>query len=330
MGKSGVAKTARKISKGAKKQMKSLPGKKSKSPLSKVSDSLPTGGGVVAGIVGTYVMRRVAQGAKDRVKSLAGGGSDGGDGLADTAQKLVSGSEGGKEKAANVKLREIIQEYIDVAVSREFAYNAWKDYESLNEVFKGVQWVQEEDDGELKWVAKIGPSKREWGAEVKDDVEARKIGWESTGGEDIVGVVTFHELDQNLTHIMVQIEYHPKGALSSIANLLRIQRRRVRRDLRLFKHYVELKAEEDGEKKTKDEKDDQGESRQASGGQQTDGESRSEERTDAEGDGQGNGRAELEKKNVDDLRKVASVLEVEGYNKMNKGELIDALEERTS
>jgi uncharacterized membrane protein len=316
----------KKISKTAKKQMKNMPGKKSKSPLSKVGDALPTGGGVIAGIVGTYVMRKAAQSAKDKVKSVASGGSSGG-GLADTAKNLVSGG-GGDEKAANVKLRDIIQEFIDVAVSRDFAYNEWKDYESLNEVFKGVQWVQTEDDGELKWQAKIGPSKREWGTEIKDDVEDRKIGWESTGGEDIVGVVTFHELDENLTRIMVQIEYHPKGIISSTGNFFRMQRRRVRRDLRLFKHHVELKAEEDGQKKTRDDKDQQ--KQEAPEASKTEQNAEADQARAGGGNGQGNGRGELEEKTVEDLRKAASVLDVEGYNKMNKRELIDALEKRTS
>jgi uncharacterized membrane protein len=323
---SGFGKTANKVTKKARKQMKKLPGRKNNSPLSKITDSLPMGGGVVAGIVGTYVMRKVANGAKDRVKSITESAKEEGPSkVAETAKGLVSAGDGGQDKAANVKLREIIQEYIDVSVPRDFAYDEWKDYESLNDVFKGIQWIQDEE-GELKWKAKIGPSTREWGAEVKDDVEERKIGWESTGGEENMGIVAFHSLDQNLTRVMVQMEYHPKGIVASFGNLMRMQRRRVRRDLRLFKHHVELKAEEGDRSKTRDDEDQQS-SEQRRGSQDGQG---AKARAEGSGEEKGNGRAELEEQSVDDLRKTASVLRVRGYRKMNKEELIDALEGHTA
>jgi uncharacterized membrane protein len=327
---SGIGKKASKVTKKARKQLKKLPGRNKNSSLSKVTDSLPTGGGLVAGLVGTYVMRKMANGAKDRVKSIAQSAEDGPSALKETAKGLVSSGDGGQDKAARVKLREIIQEYIDVSVPRDFAYNEWKDFESLNDVFKGIQWVRDED-GELRWKAKIGPSTREWGAEVKDDVEERKIGWESTGGEENLGIVAFHALDQNLTRVMLQMEYHPKGVVASFGNLMRMQRRRVRRDLRLFKHHVELKAEEGDRPKTRDEDDEkssqQGSQRQDGNGRARASEASSQNQESGAGEEkQDNGRADLEDQSVDELRKAASILRVRGYSKMNKEELVEALE----
>ena len=72
------------------------------------------------------------------------------------------------------------------------------------------------------------------------------IAGKTKGGLTIDGVVTFHILDDRLTRIMVQMGYHPRGVLESAGNLLRVQPRRVRRDLRLFKHNLELAGQETG------------------------------------------------------------------------------------
>jgi uncharacterized membrane protein len=317
-----MAKSASKTTrKQIKKSFKNLPGRKKQGPVGKAGSLLSSGGGLVAGALGTVAAKQGLKAAGNKAKSAMSNAKESGG----TAGKLAEGAEnlvtGGKQDTANVKLREIIQEYIDVSVPREFAYESWTDYESLSGVFKGITLVKDEDE-ESKWQAKIGPVKREWSAQINEDVEERKIDWESKGGEDVIGVIAFHELDDNLTRIMVQMEYHPKGALSSIGNLFRMQRRRVRRDLRLFKHHVELKADED-EKKTKSKEDaDQS-------GQQQEGKSSGGDGQTSSGNGSDNGNEiQLEEKTVEELRKAASVLGVENYRQMNKKELVEALDNR--
>jgi uncharacterized membrane protein len=70
--------------------------------------------------------------------------------------------------------------------------------------------------------------------------------WRAKGGIQAKGVTSFHRLDDRLTYLMVEIEYHPSGFLETIGNFFRMQRRRVRKDLKLFKNYVELKGEPTG------------------------------------------------------------------------------------
>lgn len=151
------------------------------------------------------------------------------------------------EGADKPKLAHLIEEHIDIAVPRSVAYNQWTQMEVLPGIVKGVVAVEQEEDDEVGWTARIGPVRREWKARITEQVPDERIAWRSQGGPEHQGVVTFHSLDEDLTHVMVQMHYHPHGPLEVVANKLRIQRRRVRRDLRLFKHFLELRGEETGE-----------------------------------------------------------------------------------
>jgi uncharacterized membrane protein len=57
-----------------------------------------------------------------------------------------------------------------------------------------------------------------------------------------LGTTSFHGLDDRLTRVMVEVEYHPRGLLETVGNFFRMPRRRVRRDLRLFKNHAELQG----------------------------------------------------------------------------------------
>jgi hypothetical protein len=79
--------------------------------------------------------------------------------------------------------------------------------------------------------------------------------------------VTFHTLDDNLTRVHVEMEYFPKGVIEKTGNVFLSARRRARKDLRLFKHFIEMRNEETGEWRgeiSKDsEREDQSEAEQA-------------------------------------------------------------------
>jgi uncharacterized membrane protein len=349
--KKGIAKRASKATKHARKQAERMtkqarnlgPRGKKRSLGSRLSRALPGGSGAIAGIAGTIAANRgarvLAGKLKDKAKDKAGSGT--------MIEKAVEGVQelvgGGDDSASQVKLREIIQENIDVSVPAQFAYQQWTQFEDLSDVFKGVQWVKQEDDGKLEWTAKIGPVSRQWGAEITEERENERIEWESTGGSQNVGVVAFHPLEGNLTRIMIQIEYHPRGFIENVGNFLRIQRRRVRRDLRLFKHHVEIKAgppprANEGSNKsssrTQEASAEGGRSEGAGGARDKDDSegARSQKKDDSErtrsqnkDESGGNGSTRYEDRTMDDLLKRAAELGIEGRSNMNKQELIEAL-----
>jgi uncharacterized membrane protein len=170
-------------------------------------------------------------------------------------QALGGGSEPGDEK----KARLIIQEQIDVGVPAQRAYDTWSDFGQFDEIFRAIKSADHEageegDDaedgeggGEVKFQAKILFSSREWTSEITDQTPGRRIAWKSSGDVDHVGAVGFYELADNLTRIHVEMEYKPTGIVEKFGNLFLTVRHRVRKDLRLFKHYLELKSDEDQE-----------------------------------------------------------------------------------
>jgi hypothetical protein len=54
------------------------------------------------------------------------------------------------------------------------------------------------------------------------------------------GVVSFHELDDHLTRVMVTMEFEPTGMIEKMASGLRFVKRAVQADLARFKAYVEM------------------------------------------------------------------------------------------
>jgi uncharacterized membrane protein len=171
--------------------------------------------------------------------------------LTEGAGKLAKGLSQGKSGGEGPpKLSHLIVEQIDVAVPRTVAYNQWTQMEMLPRVLKGVESVEQNGrrKEETKWKSKIGPSRREWTAKITEQVPDERIAWKTEGGVQHYGVVTFHSLgaDEGLTRVIVDMRYDPKGPIENIAKTLRIPRRRVRRDLRLFKHFLELRGEETG------------------------------------------------------------------------------------
>ncbi|MDQ6838845.1 MAG: SRPBCC family protein [Actinomycetota bacterium] len=152
----------------------------------------------------------------------------------------------GKSGNSKPKLSHLIEQHTDIAVARSTVYNQWTQLEMFPTITKGIESVQQEDDEKSKWTSKIGPSRRTWTGHVVEQIPDERIAWKSEGGASLQGVVTFHSLDVDLTRVLVQMEYKPKGPVEWVGNTLRIQRRRAARDLRLFKHYLELRNEETG------------------------------------------------------------------------------------
>jgi|GEM_PF-379532 len=202
-----------------------------------------------------------------RVQEAVSTGSDKVRQVADLAQKVGSMKEAADQHSSKVgkvgaiigqlanlggsgdrppKLSHLIEEHTEVGVPRSEAYNQWTQFEMFPSIVKGAEQVEQLERDKVKWTSKIGPSRRTWTTEITEQVPDERIAWKSSGGLQMKGVVTFHSLDEDLTRVLVQIEYDPSGPVEQVGNLLRIQRRRVRRDLRLFKHFVELRGESTG------------------------------------------------------------------------------------
>jgi uncharacterized membrane protein len=153
---------------------------------------------------------------------------------------------GGSGQGYTSKQRLIIQEQIDIAVPRRDVYDQWTQFEDFTDIFRAVEEVSQEDDETTQWQAKMLVSRRSWKAEIKEQIPDQRIVWESSGDVQHKGVVTFHELDDNLTRVQVEMEYKPTGFVEKFGNLFLTVRHRVRKDLRLYKHHLEFENEATG------------------------------------------------------------------------------------
>jgi len=190
---------------------------------------------------------------KQGVKSLAGGASPAKAGLAAGGKQLkdkVGGLFGGDKKKSGAG-KEVkatnINEQIDIGLPVSVVYNQWTQFEEFGSFTKGVQSVSQKDETTTEWKAKIALSTRSWKSTITDQVPDDRIVWESEGAKGTVnGVVTFHELAPNLTRVIVELEYTPKGFMEKTGNLWRAQGRRVRLDLKHFRRFVMMRGEETG------------------------------------------------------------------------------------
>jgi uncharacterized membrane protein len=203
--------------------------------------------GTVAATKGPDVVRRIMSSTEEKgdeqaerlgkkavegAKSAFGGG---GQGLAGKMLSKVGGA-GSTKKTRRLP----IQRWTDVAVSVDKAYEAWTKFDRFPRFMHRVLDVQKEGRDRIRWQEKIWFSKRQWEGEITDRRKNDRIAWKTTSGMSHHGVVSFHKLGDNLTRVMIDMEFEPNGMIEKMASGLRFVKRAVQSDLARFKAYVEM------------------------------------------------------------------------------------------
>jgi uncharacterized membrane protein len=173
---------------------------------------------------------KAVQGAR---KGLAGGKSGA---VGKALSKALPGAGGGPKKTRRLP----IQRWTDVAVPIDKAYDAWTDFNQFPKFMHRVQSVRQKGEDRLAWEEKIWFSKRRWEGRITDRRKNDRIAWKTTSGMSHRGIVSFHALADNLTRVMVDIEFEPAGMVEKLASGLRFVKRAVQSDLARFKAYVEM------------------------------------------------------------------------------------------
>jgi uncharacterized membrane protein len=177
-------------------------------------------------------VRSLLSGATGAVRSVLGqGGQD---------------DEGAEAPASGRTSTNIIED-IDVGVPVSVAYNQWTQFQEFSDFIKGVEGIDAADEVKSTWRVKVGPSRRSWEGEITEQIPDRRIAWTSQGAKGSTkGVVSFHPLADDLTRVMVVMEYTPVGPVERIGDMMRLQLRRVRLDLREYKKFISMRSEETG------------------------------------------------------------------------------------
>jgi uncharacterized membrane protein len=178
---------------------------------------------------------QAAQGAKE---SITGGKGPGGM-LGKAASKLLPGGGGGGKGKKTRRLP--IQRWTDVAVPVDKAYEAWIKFDEYPKFMHRVLSVEKKGQDKVSWQEKIWFSKRQWEGRITERRKNDRIVWKTTSGTNHRGIVSFHKLDDNLTRVMVEMEFEPTGMIEKMGSGLRFVKRAVQADLARFKAYVEMK-----------------------------------------------------------------------------------------
>ncbi|MCK7625859.1 SRPBCC family protein [Streptomyces sp. RS10V-4] len=201
--------------------------------IARLGGSATGGGGLAAGT------SQVKDAVKDAVKGAVK------DAVTGKAKGLLGTERSGKGRKGGGAARSVtIVEDIDVGVPVREAYDQWTQFQEFSTFAKGVVSVEQTDDTTSNWTVKVARSTRSWRANVTEQIPDERIAWTTEGAKGTVkGVVTFHRLTEDLTRVLLVLEYFPRGLLERTGNLWRAQGRRARLDLKEYRKFLMLRGE---------------------------------------------------------------------------------------
>ncbi|MCM2577080.1 SRPBCC family protein [Streptomyces meridianus] len=139
-----------------------------------------------------------------------------------------------------------VEQSVEVAVPVTTAYNQWTQLQEFPEFMEGVERVDQITDTRSHWVTSVAGVKREFDAEVTEQIPDERMAWTSIDGPKQAGVVTFHRLSDTTCKVMLQLDHDPQGIAESVGDKLGFLNRRATGDLERFKKVVEERGHETG------------------------------------------------------------------------------------
>lgn len=128
---------------------------------------------------------------------------------------------------------------IDVDVPVRTAYDQWTQFESFPEFLEGVDDVQQLDDTTTHWVVSFGGVRREFDAEIVDQVPDDHVAWRSTGEVLHRGRVAFRPEPDDRTRVELMMEWEPEGLVEQAGAALQLDDLLAERDLERFRDFIE-------------------------------------------------------------------------------------------
>ena len=132
-----------------------------------------------------------------------------------------------------------IEKFIEVNVPEYTAYAQWTKFEEFPQFMEGVKEVTRLDAKRFHWKAEIAGQDTEWDTEITEKTADQRLAWTSRGGGIKGWVVTFHQLSNARSKVMLQVEYDPQGVAEHVGNALGMVSLRVQGDLERFKEFIE-------------------------------------------------------------------------------------------
>src|SRR5919199_2757273 len=240
---------AREASKGARQAAEYVSQKAPELAKQKLEQHGGTGPAAQAALNFGKAKLEGAGGAKALLSGAGGAVKGAGGAVKGVVDKVTGGGDGeagGGEKSLGQTRRLPIECQIDIGVPRETVYNQWTQFEDSPEYMHRIKSVKQGDETTMTVSSKVWGFKRQWEVEITDQEPNERIAWKTKGGTKNAGVVTFHELDERLTRVLVTLDWPPDGIMEKMASGLRIIKRATQADLKRFRAFMEMKDEETG------------------------------------------------------------------------------------
>lgn len=139
-----------------------------------------------------------------------------------------------------------LQETIEVDVPVSTAYNQWTQFESFPEYMRGVESVEQIDETSLHFRTDIAGVRREYNAQITEQLPDRRIAWVSTDKPRNAGEVTFEPLGPEHTRVTVALEWDPEGLVEKAGSAVGADSHQISADLKRFKQFIEARGIETG------------------------------------------------------------------------------------
>jgi uncharacterized membrane protein len=135
-----------------------------------------------------------------------------------------------------------VERSIEVEMPVSTVYDQWTRFEDFPRFMGGVQQVQRVGDTMTHWVAEIAGVRREWDAEIVEQVPDQKVAWAATTGTTNAGAVFFDAVGADRTRVRLTLDYQPEGIVEKIGDVLEVVDRQAVADLDRFKEYIESRG----------------------------------------------------------------------------------------
>lgn len=139
-----------------------------------------------------------------------------------------------------------LHETVEVDVPVSTAYNQWTQFESFPEFMRGVESVEQIDETSLHFRTDIAGVRREYNAQITEQLPDRRIAWVSTDKPRNAGEVSFESLGPEQTRVTVALEWEPEGLVEKAGSAVHADSHQISADLKRFKQFIESRGIETG------------------------------------------------------------------------------------
>ncbi|WP_030544844.1 SRPBCC family protein [Streptomyces albus] len=140
-----------------------------------------------------------------------------------------------------------VEESVEVDVPVRTAYDQWTQFEDFPQFMEGVERIEQRTPTRTHWVTEVAGVKREFDAEITEQIPDERVAWTTVEGEvKQAGVVTFHRLDDKRTKVMLQLDHDPQGITDKVGDKVGFVKKQAKQDLGRFKSFIESRGVETG------------------------------------------------------------------------------------